>query len=524
MPELHGPWLEIAIFLPVIAMLFVGMIPSSSWRWRSSSLVSGLVFGITMVDWIDFLSLRTFEAHDPYSLSQSLFGREFIVVDEFNAPLLALSAWLYFAVILLTPSSKRERFPFCLTLVSMTLLLALMSTRAPVGVIVLLGALNLLPLIELRQRRQVWQMFAVYQGLALILIVLGWLLIDESQLASTQSVTGSILLALGLLIRCGCAPFHSWLIDLFDRASLGTSLLFVTPMVGAYGVVRLLLPIATPGVLQAITIASLITAIYAAGMILVQTCTRRFYGYLFLANSALLLVGLESLTAVGLTASLSLWLSLNVSLMSLGLVIRALEGRVGRLDLKRFHGLFRQMPLLAAFFLVAMLGSIGFPGTIGFVGFELLVECATHIKMSYGILVLAAMALNGIAAMRVYFRLFTGTTAPASISMEPRPVEQIVIWAMIVLMIGGGLYPQPGVSTRYHAATELLKRRGHYFDTDKNSLLAMPAVKEGTANQPVVPTQVQSLARQASTLGSGKSSERQALSDPTNSDNNTLEN
>jgi NADH-quinone oxidoreductase subunit M len=481
MPELHGPWLEIAIFLPLLAMPLIGMMPSSIWRWRISSSVAGIVFGITMIDWLDFRSLRTFEAHDPFSLSQSLFGREFIVVDEFNAPLLTLSAWLYFAVVLMTPSSKRERFPFCLTLASMTLLLALMSTRAPIGVIGLLAALNLLPLIELKQRGQAWQMFAAYQGLAILLMVVGWLLVDTDHLTSNQSVMGSVLLATGLLIRCGCVPFQSWLIDLLDRASLGTSLLFITPMVGGYGVARLLLPIATQGVLQAITIASLITAIYASGMILVQTCTRRFYGYLFLANSSLLLVGLESLTAVGLTASLSLWLSLNVSLMSLGLVIRALEGRVGHLDLNRFHGLFRQMPLMAAFFLVAMLASIGFPGTIGFVGVELLVDCATHIKFSYGIIVLAAMALNGIAAMRVYFKLFTGTTAPASISMEPRPVEQIVIWAMIVLMIGGGLYPQPGVGTRYHAATELLKRRGHYFDTEQVLPLTMldtsPATK-----------------------------------------------
>lgn len=480
MPELHGPWLEIAIFLPIIAMILVGLVPSARWRWKISSLVAGIVFAITLIDWLDFLSLRTFEAHDPFSLSQSLFGREFIVVDEFNAPLLALSSWLYFAVILLTPSSKRERFPFGLTLVSMTLLLALMSTRAPIGVMILLAALNLLPLIELKQRRQAWQMFAAYQGLAILLMVVGWWLVDVERLTSAQSVTGSVLLAIGLLIRCGCAPFHSWLIDLLDRASLGTSLLFITPMVGAYGVARLLLPISTPAVLQAITIASLLTAIYASGLMLVQTCTRRFYGYLFLANSSLLLVGLESLTAVGLTASLSLWLSINISLMSLGLVVRALEGRVGRLDLTRFHGLFRQMPLMAAFFLVAMLASIGFPGTIGFVGTELLVDYATHSRALYGIVVLAAMALNGIAAMRVYFKLFTGTMAPASISMQPRPVEQIVIWVMIALMIGGGLYPQPGVSTRYHAATELLKRRGHYFDSEESSELSLREVNSST--------------------------------------------
>lgn len=474
MPELHGPWLEIAIFLPLITALILGFISDSTWSWRISSLIAGFVTVVTIVDWLDFLTLKSFEAHDPSSLAQSIFGREVIVVDEFNVPLLALSSLLYFAVIWLTPSSKRERFPFGLTLISMTLLLALLSTRSPVGVISLLAALNLLPLLELKQRRQVWQMFAAYQAMSLMLMVAGWWLIDTGQLKSNSSFTGSILLAAGLLIRCGCVPFHSWIVDLFDRATLGTSLLFVTPMAGTYGVVRLLLPIATEEILQVITVVSLISAVYASGMVLVQTCTRRFYCYLFLANSSLLLVGLESLTAVGLTASFSLWLSINISLMSLGLIIRAIEGRVGQLNLIRYHGLFRQMPLLAAFFLIATLASIGFPGTIGFVGVELLVESVTHTNVLFGFVVLAAMALNGIAAMRVYFRLFTGTTAPASISMQPRAIEQCLIGIMILLMVGGGLYPQPGIQTRHHAAKEILHRRGNFFDMGETTPMLSP--------------------------------------------------
>jgi NADH-quinone oxidoreductase subunit M len=467
MPELHAPWLEIAIFFPLLTAILIGFVPSLVWRWKISSTVAGLVTAITVVDWFDFLSLKTFEAHDPYSLSQSLFGREYVVVDEFNAPLLALASVLFFAVNWLTPSSKRERFPFGLTLLSMTLLLALLSTREPVGVIGLLAALNLLPLVELRQRGQVWQMFAAYQCLSLGLMIGGWWLIETNPHKSPNSTLGTVLLAIGLLVRCGFIPFHSWMVDLFDRASLGTALLFVTPMAGVYGVVRLLLPVASETLLQFITIGSLATAFYASGMVLVQNCTRKFYCFLFLANSSLILVGLESLTATGLTASFSLWLSTNISLMSLGLIIRSLEGRVSRLNLQRYHGLFQQMPLLAAFFLTATLASIGFPGTIGFVGVELLVESVTHTNLVYGIVVLGTMALNGIAAMRVYFRLFTGTTAPASISMQPRVIEQCVIWLMMVLMIGGGLYPQPGVKTRYHAATELLRRRGNILDPNE---------------------------------------------------------
>lgn len=474
MPELHAPWLEVAIVLPLIVSCVVARISRVNLRWLFSSVVAGFVLLVTLVDWEDFSLLHTFEAHDPHSLTQSLLGHEFVVVDEFNAPLLALAAAIFFAVIVITPTSKQDRFPFGLTLASLTLTLLLLSCRSPWTIILFMAAQNILPLIELRQRKQVWQFFALHQALSLVLIVVGWFSVNLNDLESVRSLVGVVLMTLGFLIRCGSIPTHCWIVDLFDRASLGTALLFVTPMAGAYGLVRMVLPIAPEWLLQWVSIISVVTAFYAAGMGLVQTCTRRFFCYLFLSNTSMLLVGLEALTPVGLTGSLSLWLSIGISLMSLGTVIRAIEGRVGRVYLDRFHGFYRQMPWLAVFFLIALLASIGFPGTVGFVGVELLVESAMHSSSIYAVVVVIAMALNGIAALRVYFRLFTGTPAPATISLHPRPMERVTIVLFSLLIIVGGLYPQPGVHTRYHAAKELLSRRGKFFDSDFETSKALP--------------------------------------------------
>ena len=425
MPELHAPWLEIAIFLPLVAAGVVAVLRRPRWAWLISSTVSALVLLVALVDWLDFTSLQAFEAHDPHSMTQSLFGHETIVVDEFNAPLLALVAALYLAVIVITPTSKRDRFPFGLTLASLSLTLALLSSRSPVTVIGLLVAQNLLPLVELIKRRQVWQFFACHQGLSVVLVVMGWGLINPSDLACPRTQTGVAVMAAGLLIRCGCLPLHCWIADLLERVSMGTALLFVTPMAGAYCLVRLVLPIADESILEAISLMSLLTAIYASGMVLVQRSTRRFYGYLFLSNSSLLLVGLESRTPTGLTGSLSLWLSMGIALVSLGVVLRAIEGRVGRTGLVDFHGLYQQMPLMAAFFMLALLASIGFPGTVGFVGVELLVESAMETQPLYAPVVVMAVALNGIAALRVYFRLFTGKPAAAAISCKLVPLNAV---------------------------------------------------------------------------------------------------
>jgi NADH-quinone oxidoreductase subunit M len=35
----------------------------------------------------------------------------------------------------------------------------------------------------------------------------------------------------------------------------------------------------------------------------------------------------------------------------------------------------------------------------------------------------------------------------------------VAIFVLSALVIGGGLWPQPGVASRYHAATEIMARR-----------------------------------------------------------------
>jgi NADH-quinone oxidoreductase subunit M len=268
------------------------------------------------------------------------------------------------------------------------------------------------------------------------------------------------MLIAGVMIRSGVAPLHCWMTDLFENTTFGTALLYVTPMAGAYAAVRLVLPIAPDWALQSIALLSLATAIYAAGMALVQRESLRFFCYLFLSNSSLVLVGLEVATPISLTGGLCVWLSVGLSLSGLGLTLRALEARTGRLSLADYHGLYEHMPSLAVFFLLTGLASIGFPGTVGFVGAELLVEGAVGVNPFVGMLVVLVGALNGIAVLHAYFRLFTGTRHTASISLRSRWPEKVAVLVLTAFILVGGLIPQPGVASRYQAATEMISRRG----------------------------------------------------------------
>ena len=117
------------------------------------------------------------------------------------------------------------------------------------------------------------------------------------------------------------------------------------------------------------------------------------------------------------------------------------------------------MPHLAGFFLLTGLSAVGFPCTIGFTGTELLVEAAIEISPWIGGVVVVSTALNGIAILQAYFRIFTGTTHHSTIDLASVGSERIAIMTFTLLLIGAGLWPQPGVHSRFDAAVELLGHR-----------------------------------------------------------------
>jgi NADH-quinone oxidoreductase subunit M len=73
--------------------------------------------------------------------------------------------------------------------------------------------------------------------------------------------------------------------------------------------------------------------------------------------------------------------------------------------------------------------------------------------------VVLAAALNGIALVKAYFLLFTGTRHVSSVPLQVTWREKVAVLTLAALILGGGLYPQPGVASRHHAALELLEER-----------------------------------------------------------------
>lgn len=492
MSELHLPWLELAVLLPLLGAVWVSREHDPD-KSRCRALWVGCATLIAaLAAWIDFATLGAFVAHDHWDVAARLLHHEALVLDELSAPLLPLSALLFVLTILATLRTKVRRFSFARTLVSESILLATMACRSPWGIIALLAVANLPVVLELRQRGQTARVFLLHQGLCVALLVAGQCWVDLSPTGSAPPVAAVTLLAAAALIRNGVIPVQCWITDLFERASFGTALLFVAPMAGVYAVMRLVLPFAPDWLLHSIATFSLVTSVYGAGLALVQQDARRFFAYVFLSQSSLVLVGLESLNVIGLTGALCVWLSTGLALGGFGLTLRSIEARTGRLSLAEYHGFYDRAPLLAAFFLLTGLASIGFPATIGFIGTELLIESAIEESSLEAAVVVAAAALNGLAVLHAYFRVFSGRQRQGSVDLSARWSERIAILALTVLIIGGGLYPQPGVAGRHHAASKLLESRApasvvHGPETSV-SRQALPKIVQATSPRALTDT------------------------------------
>ncbi|MBX9788110.1 MAG: oxidoreductase [Pirellulales bacterium] len=452
------PWLQMTILLPLLGALRAGWQRDSDIARRHTLVACSLALIAAVGGWINFALVDGPVAVDRWDLGEVVSGGALFSIDALSAPLVPVGAMFYLLVALATPRTKLRLMSFGWLLISEAILLATISSQQPAMIVVLLAVGTIPPWVGLFSQGCSTRVLSIHMLLFVALLVAGQALVGWSESANLRLV-GVLLLTMAVLLRAGIVPLHGWMADLCEFGSFSNSLVFLVPMASAYAAMRLVLPVAPDWVLRGITIISLITALYAACLALVQRDARRFYCYLFLSNSSLVFVGLETATPVALTGALCLWISVILALGGYGLTLRAIEHRVGRLELDRFYGLYQQTPGLAALFLLTGLASIGFPGTIGFIGVELLVDGAVQVHSLFGILIVLAATLNGLAILHAYFRVFTGARRGGTIDLQVRLPERVAVLVLTVLILGGGLFPQPGVQSRYAAAAELVKQR-----------------------------------------------------------------
>jgi NADH-quinone oxidoreductase subunit M len=392
-------------------------------------------------------------------------GEAIIRIDALSAVLLPFAASLWLLTVAVTPRASLDRGGLRRTALATLVTLVSFLTESAV-VLLLLSVASvwtfLSALAEPAHRRQ-RRIAAVYLGCSTVIFGAGVaLLISPGMQGTIRETVGLWLIVVAALVRKGIVPFHAWVPEVFDHGRLGPAILFTAPQLGAYITVVLIVPRASPEMLRTIAVLALGTAVYGAALALVQTSARRACGYLFMSQSALVMAGLDCTSVSALAGGLLVWLSAGLAFAGLARCVLVLEARRGRLDLTRYHGGYERMSVLAISFLAMGLACTGFPGTLGFVGEELLVQGAIDLFPVMGFAVVIASALTGLAVVRMYFSLFCGRSDPLTHSGLPLGLKRREAWtfgALVVALIGFGIAPRPLVDSRFAASNEILQQR-----------------------------------------------------------------
>ncbi|NDG42662.1 MAG: hypothetical protein EBY28_25785, partial [Betaproteobacteria bacterium] len=218
-------------------------------------------------------------------------------------------------------------------------------------------------------------------------------------------------------------------------AALSLSFVTVAPnrLVSGAAVALQSLMVAVPWDLWAAA-AVLVIAVFVPATQLTQVAVALAAALLFAG-----LAGLAGKLPMELNGAFCTWISSGLALTGLGLVGWALESRAGPLSLETPQGRFADAPLLAAFFLLFGLSSIGLPGTLSFVADDLLVSGSLDEQLHAGLLVIAATVLSAIAVMRGWLMVFGGPSNLDGPRHHLLPRERIALTALFGTIVLLGL-------------------------------------------------------------------------------------
>lgn len=278
-----------------------------------------------------------------------------------------------------------------------------------------------------------------------------------------SALVPAALFGLAVLLRHGLFPAHGGFLAAFDTGPLGPVKLLFNGQLAALLIVRAdeFLPNTTlPLVMNVLCVIGCVASLLTGLRAFTERKPRRVIALVLLSVSASVLAGLSSMEATGVAGALLIWLMMVVASSGLVAVVRSLEARTDLAMAPRDHlGLGARAPRLAFFFLLFGLALIGLPGTLGFVGEDLLFNGALHHYPIFGIALPLATALNAIHLLRTYHVLFNGLQ-PKDVAEIPDalPRERWAMFACLAFLIVLGLIPTLATSWSGPAAERIMAR------------------------------------------------------------------
>ena len=282
-------------------------------------------------------------------------------------------------------------------------------------------------------------------------------------LGMTAQVLLFIAFFLAFAIKVPMWPVHTWLPGVSAEAPTGGSvmLLAITGNVGAYGLIRFVLPI-TPDAshlfVVPVAILSFITIDYLALVALVQGDMKKLIAYSSISHMGFVTLGFFMFNTLGLEGGLVQMMSDGLISAGLILCVGMMYDRLHSRRIKDYGGLARVMPVFAAFFMLFALANSGLPATSGFVGEFMVILSAMRVDFWYAFAAALTLVLGAAYTLWMYKRVIFGkVTNPAVENLRDLDGREVTILALLaVLVLALGIYPKPFTDVMHASVSHLL--------------------------------------------------------------------
>ena len=394
-------------------------------------------------------------------------------VDGISLPLVVLTAFLGFMVVLISwKEQNRTREYFAWLLLLETSILGVF-TSLDLLLFFIFWEIEIIPMYFLisvwgagrkgysAMKYVIYTLFGSAFMLAGILMIyfttgsMNMVEITEQGLAAAQTAIPAaglfFLLFIGFAIKLPMFPLHTWLPDAHTDAPTAGSVMLAGALIkmGGYGIIRLcvsFLPGTARDYALLLIILAVIGIIYGAALTLKQNDIKRMIAYSSVSHMGYVLLGVFALGTVSMTGATLQMFSHGILTGLLFAVAGLTMHNIHERDLRKMGGLARQIPIIAVVFVVAGLGSLGLPGTSGFVA-EFLTFAGAYAADIAGIQAVTIIAITGVVLAAGYIlwmveRAFYGPVQEQYNGIKDADkLERVYLFAFIVLTFLVGIYP-----------------------------------------------------------------------------------
>ncbi|MBI4400999.1 MAG: NADH-quinone oxidoreductase subunit M [Nitrospirae bacterium] len=273
------------------------------------------------------------------------------------------------------------------------------------------------------------------------------------------------LIFLGLAFKAPIVPFHTWLPDVLMEGPIGMAVVLAGIKLGTYGFMRFSLPLLpeaskSQGVMKVMMVLALAAIVYGAIVAFIQPDLRRLLAFSSISHLGFVVLGVFALNFQGLQGSLLTMINLGFSTTGLFFLAGFLYTRRHSTHLSAFGGIAKQVPLLATYFLIIGLASIGLPGTNGFVGEFLILLGAFKAHWIYGAVGVSGVILGAAYLLWYYERAMFGPLGQGlgHALADLRARELVIAVSLSVMIFWIGLYPSPFLRIMNGSVQALVER------------------------------------------------------------------